>query len=702
MALKDLFFSIFAKDETGAGFNSVKDRMRGVEGAAVNMTTRIDRAGKSLIRLAGMGSVVSAGLATAFRGSSGAYEAQVKAEGRVERAIRATGGAAGFTADQLSRTAKELQGVSGFGDQDILGDVTAQLLGFNNIVGDVFRDANRLAVDLAAGMGSDLRSAAALMGQALNDPVKGLDSLSEAGLRFSGSQRAQIEAMQAAGNVAGAQRIILDELGAAYAGQAEVARSTADGAKRAWRAMMTDVREVAGGVLNDVLPPVFDGLSRLARMFLDLSPPVQKAVVVLGGVAVVIPPLTLAVSGLAVAVNALMGPVGIATLGLTALAGAVAVLWPQKDRATDATFDMVTALGDEITQSQLLHSALNNGIVMSVNTASQKLAEARSRYENVKAIIAERRVLAQSTAAFVALEEQLTHNGIALAKAEAMPEGQGRNAQMMRHYEERRGLIMQREHMTATSKELTDQLDLERQNIEKLEAGMEGAKGAMIQFGDAVVTPIEPSGRLERALGGSGGAGGSGAIAGGGVRGALAGVTDAAETAVDALDELHETPVWDSVKRNLRGLLDGSQGFGDTFRGILGDALDRIFDLAFSPAWDRLFSNLQASAGFSGPSGGMDFGGLLGGITGAFRNLVGFDTGGAFTVRGRGGSDRNVAAVRLSEGERVEVLRRGEGSGGGRPVIVNIHTPDPAAFAASRAQIARQIGAAVALADRAA
>jgi hypothetical protein len=90
----------------------------------------------------------------------------------------------------------------------------------------------------------------------------------------------------------------------------------------------------------------------------------------------------------------------------------------------------------------------------------------------------------------------------------------------------------------------------------------------------------------------------------------------------------------------------------------------------------------------------------LAGLGSAIGGLLGFDSGGAFTVQGRAGMDRNVAAVKLSAGEEVQVTRRG---GGGSPnVTVNISTQDAASFKASRAQVGRQISAAVSAGMRAA
>jgi hypothetical protein len=130
---------------------------------------------------------------------------------------------------------------------------------------------------------------------------------------------------------------------------------------------------------------------------------------------------------------------------------------------------------------------------------------------------------------------------------------------------------------------------------------------------------------------------------------------------------------------------------------------DRIIDEAFNKLADGVSAALSGAfaGGGAGGGGGRGGGGLFGAIAGAVGTLLGFNEGGAFTVRGRAGVDRNVAAVRLSEGERVEVTRRGE-SGRAVNVTVNISTPDLESFRRSRAQMGAQIGRAVAAGHRAA
>lgn len=693
MALKDLFFSIFAKDKTGDAFSSVNQRLRQTEGAAASLSDRVGRVGQSMQRMGAMGSIASAGVIAAFRGSLDLYDEQARAETKVAQAIRATGGAAGFTAAELKQVASDLQSVSRFGDEAILNGVTAQLLTFKNIAGDTFLTAQKAALDLATVLDRDLMGTSIMLGKALNDPARGVAALAKAGVTFSDEQKQIIKDMQAMGDIAGAQKLILDEIASAYGGQAEAARQTGAGIRDAWVNTWGDIKEVVGGVLAQMLPIILDPLQRIAAAFQAMTPEGQKAAVMFGALAVALPPLIgalgLVVSGLA----ALSGPIGLAVAGIAALAGAVAYFWPESDKAAKATDTLVLALGDEITQSQLLQQALNSGVAMSVATAEQKLKEAQARHENVKAIIAEQRALALQSDAYGGVmkdiadaQAQLSAIGFP-ANDKVLPErADAFEAVQLRLVELRK----EQARLLETDGEMSDQLERTEENIKTLEEALANAKGGMVNFGNSMVTPISLGDRLSKSLGSGGGA------------------TDAVKELTTESEKLADSEFWGTIKSNFRDLITGATSWGDAWKNILGDAIDRIFDLAFTPAWDGLFANL--SKAFSGTGtgtaggtsgGGGIFGGLVSGIGGLLGGLLGFDTGGAFTVRGRAGSDRNVAAVRLSEGENVEVTRRGEAKSAAQ-VNVYIQTPDPQAFAASKAQIGAQIGRAVAAGQRAA
>ncbi len=78
----------------------------------------------------------------------------------------------------------------------------------------------------------------------------------------------------------------------------------------------------------------------------------------------------------------------------------------------------------------------------------------------------------------------------------------------------------------------------------------------------------------------------------------------------------------------MRALVTGGQSWAETWQNIRGTVVDRLFDLAFSPAWDALFANLESYFSFAGSGGGGGSGGglpgnLLGTATGWVGNILG-------------------------------------------------------------------------------
>src|SRR5690606_29619661 len=130
---------------------------------------------------------------------------------QLEARVESTGGAAGFTAQQLLDMASGLQQVTTFGDEAIAA-MQGVLLTFTNVRGEVFVSATEAVLNLAVALDTDLKSAALQVGKALNDPVKGVSALSRAGIQLSEAQQRQIRAFVETNDVASAQRVILGEL----------------------------------------------------------------------------------------------------------------------------------------------------------------------------------------------------------------------------------------------------------------------------------------------------------------------------------------------------------------------------------------------------------------------------------------------------------------------------------------------------------
>jgi len=123
-----------------------------------------------------------------FLGAAKLFADQEKAERRLESVLRATGNAAGLSADELKAYASELQSVTTYGDEAIM-PLMAIIATFREIKGDHFKEATELALDMATVLRTDAKSAAIQLGKALNDPKKGITALTRSGVKFSEEQK---------------------------------------------------------------------------------------------------------------------------------------------------------------------------------------------------------------------------------------------------------------------------------------------------------------------------------------------------------------------------------------------------------------------------------------------------------------------------------------------------------------------------------
>lgn len=284
---------------------------------------------------------VGATIATAGAGMSAAITAPFLALGahllqgsqdaaaaaaQVDAALTSMGGASGKTAEQLSRAAEELRNLTGVDDDEILVKVTANLLTFGNVAGDVFDRAQRSILDISARMGGDLQSATMMVGKALNSPVAGLAALRRVGIQFTEQQQEQIKAMEGVGDMAGAQAIMLGELERQFGGAAEAA-----GRADIWKPLKTALMDLEGAfepIVRDVIGPLIANVANLARSFANLSPGAQKFALVAAAVAAAMGPILVAAGGLVAALGALLpviGAIGAPFLAVAAAAAAVGV-----------------------------------------------------------------------------------------------------------------------------------------------------------------------------------------------------------------------------------------------------------------------------------------------------------------------------------------------------------------------------------------
>lgn len=179
----------------------------------------------------------------------------------------------------LDAQANSIQALTGISDESIKTGQTL-LATFSSISDEMLTEVTPAMVDFSAQFtDGNMRSAATMLGKALGDPIKGLSAMSRVGVSFTEEQKKMITRMTEAGNVAGAQGVIMEAVGPQIAGAAE-AQATASGKmKAAWG----DFMEILGRVLLPIFEKVIGGLQWLVVGVTNFISSLQKGGEGLGG-----------------------------------------------------------------------------------------------------------------------------------------------------------------------------------------------------------------------------------------------------------------------------------------------------------------------------------------------------------------------------------------------------------------------------------
>lgn len=132
-----------------------------------------------------------------------------------------------MSTDQINDYTLALSQLSGISEED-LQVAGNSILKFGNLSEDAYKKAVASVNDIAS-TGKDATATAEGLGKALADPATAAGKLRRMGISLTEQQQEQIKAMTKAGDVAGAQNVILDSLESTYGGMAEAAGSTLEG-----------------------------------------------------------------------------------------------------------------------------------------------------------------------------------------------------------------------------------------------------------------------------------------------------------------------------------------------------------------------------------------------------------------------------------------------------------------------------------------
>jgi hypothetical protein len=247
MNASEIMILVKAKDEASRV-------LKGVEGQA-----------SSLGRVAG--TVMKAGLLAGAAGAlalGGALVSSVKdaieaqnVMKQTETVLKSTGGASGLTAIEINKMAGALQRVTPFADETIQSGQN-MLLTFTNIGKDIFPQATEAMLNMSQVLEQDVSTSAIQLGKALNDPIRGVTALRRVGVQLNEQQEAQIKAMVEAGNVAGAQAVILRELEVEFGNSARAAGETFAGKMKILGNQISEVKEGIGMALLPALTKLAD------------------------------------------------------------------------------------------------------------------------------------------------------------------------------------------------------------------------------------------------------------------------------------------------------------------------------------------------------------------------------------------------------------------------------------------------------------
>jgi len=199
-------------------------------------------------------------------------EAQ-KVMAQTNAVLKSTGGAAKVTATDITTLSTSIMKMTGIDDEAVQAGQNL-LLTFTKIRNetgkgnDIFDQATLAMTNLSVAMGKDLNSSAILVGKALNDPIKGMSSLSRAGIQFTEGQKESIKAMVDSGDVMGAQKMILKELETQFGGSAEAAGKTLSGQLNILKQTFNNL---AGELVATFMPTIARAATKVAQFLLDLS-----------------------------------------------------------------------------------------------------------------------------------------------------------------------------------------------------------------------------------------------------------------------------------------------------------------------------------------------------------------------------------------------------------------------------------------------
>jgi chromosome segregation ATPase len=324
---------------------NLKDRMGELENQSAALADEVKKAGEelkqageesekaggklgtmqdSIITLVAAAGGIAA-ITSALKSSALEADQYFQRQARLEAQLDATGNAAGISAERIRELSHELA-LATLGSVEEFEKASSQLLKFTSITGDTFERTLRVSKDLAEVIGGDAAGAAQKLGRALEDPRKGMEQLSRAGVTFTNDQQQVINRLIETGQVAEAQALILEAVEGRVGGVAEAMAQGLGGAVDTLNQRLEDLRLASGQAIEPELTAIVNALAGAVEALgnnTDIAVNALKGIAAVGLVAL-IPKITAAVV-LATAATTALGA-AMRALPLVAVAGGLTAL----------------------------------------------------------------------------------------------------------------------------------------------------------------------------------------------------------------------------------------------------------------------------------------------------------------------------------------------------------------------------------------
>lgn len=273
-----------------SGATEAKDALQKVGNETKEVDDKSKSAGGSVGGLAGQFALgnIAANIATsAFSQVKGQLtstiqvaEQQQNVQAQLNNTLKASKDASGMTMAGLDGIAESTQRTTTYSKLDT-EQAENVMLTYTNIGKNVFPQTMTAAENMATRFGIALPDAAKLLGRALNDPAHGMTALSRYLGTLSPAMQKNIKDMEASGNAAGAQALLIDQLNHKMGGAAATAAQTFSGKMDQLKNKLEDVKISVGTHL-------INAFQKAATIYTHHEKLINGIVLALGGLVAII------------------------------------------------------------------------------------------------------------------------------------------------------------------------------------------------------------------------------------------------------------------------------------------------------------------------------------------------------------------------------------------------------------------------------